>query len=228
MRRVVIFAAITAIGLILLLTFRSRAPDGAAASSPIPSVTRPTTTGPGTSTPPATSSAPVLRDGTHRAPGRRVHTDWGYVQVAVRIAHRRIVDITAVELPHGNPTDVQISRDAAPQLRAAALAAQSAHIDTISGLAIATSGTAERGLHVVDPHSGAPAVDIASLTVIEPDLATADALATAGVAMGRRARDWLESVPGHVALAIMADGRTWRTGRLRTDDAKVIEAHPVR
>jgi FAD:protein FMN transferase len=80
----------------------------------------------------------------------------------------------------------------------------------------------------VDPHSGAPAVDIASLTVIEPDLATADALATAGVAMGRRARDWLESVPGHVALAIMADGRTWRTGRLRTDDAKVIEAHPVR
>ncbi|HEX2307309.1 MAG TPA: FAD:protein FMN transferase [Jatrophihabitantaceae bacterium] len=115
----------------------------------------------------------------------------------------------------------------APSARAA-LAAQSAHIDTISGLAIATSGTAERGLHVVDPHSGAPAVDIASLTVIEPDLATADALATAGVAMGRRARDWLESVPGHVALAIMADGRTWRTGRLRTDDAKVIEAHPVR
>jgi FAD:protein FMN transferase len=95
-------------------------------------------------------------------------------------------------------------------------------------LAIATSGTAERGRHVVDPRNGAPAVDIASLTFIGSDLATADALATAGVAMGRRARDWLESVPGHVALAIMADGRTWRTGRLRADDAIAIEAHPVR
>jgi uncharacterized protein with FMN-binding domain len=138
-RRIVIFAAITAIGLILLLTFRSRAPDGPAAGSPVPSVSRPTASGPGTSTaPPATSSAPVLRDGTHRALGRRVHTNWGYVQVAVRVAHRRIVDITTVELPHGNPTDVQISRGAAPQLRAAALAAQSAHIDTISGATVTT------------------------------------------------------------------------------------------
>jgi thiamine biosynthesis lipoprotein len=95
------------------------------------------------------------------------------------------------------------------------------------GLAIATSGTAERGLHVVDPHSGAPTVDIASLTVIGPDLATADALATAGVAMGRRARDWLESVPGHIALAIMADGRTWRTGHLQADNSEDGEAHLV-
>jgi uncharacterized protein with FMN-binding domain len=140
-RRVVIFGAITAIGLILLLTFRSRAPDGPAAGSPVPSISRPTASAPGTSTPPsATSSAPALRDGTHRALGRRVHTDWGYVQVAVRIAHRRIVDITAVELPHGNPTDVQINRDAAPQLRAAALAAQSAHIDTISGATVTSEG----------------------------------------------------------------------------------------
>jgi hypothetical protein len=38
--------------------------------------------------------------------------------------------------------------------------------------------------------------------------------------MGRRARDWLESVPGHIALAIMADGRTWRTGRVRGDDGE--------
>jgi uncharacterized protein with FMN-binding domain len=139
-RRVVIFAAITAIGLILLLTFRSRAPDGPAAGTPVPSVTRPTGSGPGTSTSPAPSSVPVLRDGTHRALGRRVHTDWGYVQVAVRIAHRRIVDITAVELPHGNPTDIQINREAVPQLRAAALAAQSAHIDTISGATVTSAG----------------------------------------------------------------------------------------
>jgi uncharacterized protein with FMN-binding domain len=139
-RRVVIFAAITAIGLILLLTFRSRALNGPAAGSPVPSVSRPTASSPGTSAPPATSGAPVLPDGTHRALGRRVHTDWGYVQVSVRIAHRRVVDITAVELPHGNPTDVQINRGAVPQLRAAAIAAQSAHIDTISGATVTSEG----------------------------------------------------------------------------------------
>ena len=78
-------------------------------------------------------------------------------------------------------------------------------------LAVATSGTAERGCHVIDPHTGLPATAVASLTVAGPDLAIADAFATAGVAMGRQARDWLESVPDHAAMAIMADGTSWTT-----------------
>lgn len=43
-------------------------------------------------------------------------------------------------------------------------------------------------------------------------LTDADAYATAGYAMGDRARGWLESLPGTRSLAITADGATWRTG----------------
>jgi len=78
--------------------------------------------------------------------------------------------------------------------------------------AVATSGTAERGAHIIDPHQGAPASGLASLTVVGPSLALADAYATAAFAMGPdRARDWTESLDGYEAYAITADGDTWQT-----------------
>jgi len=79
-------------------------------------------------------------------------------------------------------------------------------------LAVATSGPAERGCHIVDPRTGRPpAHAAASLTVVCRGLTDADAHATAAYAMGDRARDWLESLPGTAAFAIAADGTTWHT-----------------
>ncbi|MER5730668.1 FAD:protein FMN transferase [Streptomyces sp. NPDC002138] len=78
-------------------------------------------------------------------------------------------------------------------------------------LAIATSGTAERGCHVLDPHRGTPAVGLASVTVVGPWLTMTDAYATAAFARGPDARPWLEGLEGYEALAVMPDGRTWRT-----------------
>ena len=77
--------------------------------------------------------------------------------------------------------------------------------------AVATSGTAERGPHIIDPHLGQPATGLASLTVVGPSLALADAYATAAFAMGDVARGWAERVPGYEAFGIAPDGRTWRT-----------------
>jgi FAD:protein FMN transferase len=78
--------------------------------------------------------------------------------------------------------------------------------------AVATSGVAERGAHIVDPHRGCPASGLASLTVVGPSLALADAYATAAFAMGAtRARDWTESLDGYQACAITAGGETWQT-----------------
>jgi thiamine biosynthesis lipoprotein len=78
--------------------------------------------------------------------------------------------------------------------------------------AVATSGTAERGTHIVDPHAGRPAAGLASLTVVGPSLALADACATAAFAMGPdRARAWAESLDGYEAYAITAAGQTWQT-----------------
>jgi thiamine biosynthesis lipoprotein len=77
--------------------------------------------------------------------------------------------------------------------------------------AVATSGTAERGLHVVDPATGATARELASVTVVGPDLGLADAYATAAMVKGRDARPWLEEQNGFEAFAVTADGLRWRT-----------------
>ena len=51
--------------------------------------------------------------------------------------------------------------------------------------AIATSGTYERGAHLIDPHTRRPATRLASASVTGPDLGLADALATAVAVAGR-------------------------------------------
>ncbi|WP_435882379.1 FAD:protein FMN transferase [Streptomyces kronopolitis] len=78
-------------------------------------------------------------------------------------------------------------------------------------LAVATSGTAERGAHILDPHTGAPATGPASVTVVGRGLTTTDAYATAAFAMGAGARDWLEGLDGHEGFAVAADGGMWHT-----------------
>ncbi len=77
---------------------------------------------------------------------------------------------------------------------------------------VATSGTAERGDHIVNPHAGRPAQGLASLTVAGPSLALADAYATAAFAMGPDlARDWTASLGEYDAYAITSTGATWQT-----------------
>lgn len=77
--------------------------------------------------------------------------------------------------------------------------------------AVATSGTAERGNHVVDPFTRKPASALASVTVVGADLTRADAYATAALAMGKPAREWLESLVGYEGFAVAADGSGWAT-----------------
>ncbi|MDN5381389.1 MULTISPECIES: FAD:protein FMN transferase [Streptomyces] len=73
-------------------------------------------------------------------------------------------------------------------------------------LAVATSGTAERGAHVVDPRTGRSAVtDLVAVTVIAPRLTWADCWATTAFAMGsREGLAWLESLPDVEGLLITA------------------------
>ncbi|MFF2408798.1 FAD:protein FMN transferase [Streptomyces sp. NPDC058092] len=78
-------------------------------------------------------------------------------------------------------------------------------------LAVATSGTAERGAHILDPRSGTPTTAFASLTVIGPRLTMTDAYTTAAFARGEDAQDWLEALDGYEAFAVLPDGRTWQT-----------------
>ncbi len=72
-------------------------------------------------------------------------------------------------------------------------------------LAIATSGTYARGEHVVDPHTGLPPAGVLSVTIVGPDLATADAYATAAFAMGENGPDWTVTLRPYEAFTILAD-----------------------
>jgi thiamine biosynthesis lipoprotein len=77
--------------------------------------------------------------------------------------------------------------------------------------AVATSGTAERGAHVVDPHTGRPATALASVTLVGRQLTFVDAYATAACAMGDTAREWVEQLDGYEAFAVTSGGRCWWT-----------------
>ena len=73
-------------------------------------------------------------------------------------------------------------------------------------VAVATSGNAERPGSVVDPFTRQPALALRSVTVVGSDIVTADAVATAALAMGRDAFDWLSNLPGYDAVVVAADG----------------------
>jgi len=78
-------------------------------------------------------------------------------------------------------------------------------------LAIATSGAYERGEHVIDPHTRRPPANVLSVTVTGPDLATADAYATAAFAMGSRCGQWVAGLAGYESMVILAGGRVLST-----------------
>lgn len=78
-------------------------------------------------------------------------------------------------------------------------------------LAVATSGTYERGEHIVDPHTGLAPAGVLSVTIVGQDLGTADAYATAAFAMGESAPSWVPRLFGYEAMLIMADETVLKT-----------------
>jgi len=71
-----------------------------------------------------------------------------------------------------------------------------------SGLAVATSGTYEKGQHILDPHTREPVDTWLSFTVVGPDILQADVLATACFAMGIAGLDFVSHRAGYEAYAI--------------------------
>jgi thiamine biosynthesis lipoprotein len=82
--------------------------------------------------------------------------------------------------------------------------------------AIATSGTYERGGHVINPRTGTPARGLRSVTVVGPDLSLADAYATAALAMGEPALAWLAKLAtdGYDSAVVTDDGRAFSSANL--------------
>ena len=82
-------------------------------------------------------------------------------------------------------------------------------IDVVDG-AVATSGTAERGVHILDPRSGEPATGVRSATVVADSLAEADLWATVAV-VGGDDLSWVSAARSRSGMTVTDDGgvRRW-------------------
>jgi len=80
-----------------------------------------------------------------------------------------------------------------------------------SDVGIATSGAYERGEHIVDPHTGSPPQGVLSVTVVGPDVASADAYATAAYAMGPSGAQWCAGLKDYGAMVILSEGNVLST-----------------
>jgi uncharacterized protein with FMN-binding domain len=74
--------------------------------------------------------------------GKPEDVGYGTVQVRVTLTGGRISDVQAVQMPSGGRSS-EIAAYAAPRLRSEVLAAQSAHIDTVSGASYDSEGYAK-------------------------------------------------------------------------------------
>ena len=120
--------------------------------------------------------------------------------------------------PTGQPFRIGIADPAAPR--------QLAEIVELTG-AIATSGSYERGGHLLDSRSGRPAARAASATVTGPDLGLADALATALAVAGEAGLAFIEPLSDYEALVIGFDGSKHRTRCFPTAPSSASESYAV-
>lgn len=79
--------------------------------------------------------------------------------------------------------------------------------------AVATSGLAERGEHILDPRTGRPATALASATVVADTLTLADVWATTAIVAGDEL-GWITDAPVRSGLTVGRDGRIrrWANG----------------
>lgn len=80
--------------------------------------------------------------------------------------------------------------------------------------AIATSGSYERGRHLLNPFTGELASQAASATITGPSLALADALATAVAVGGDEALGFVAEMDGYAGYLIRPDGSETDTGNI--------------
>ncbi|MEO5680845.1 MAG: FMN-binding protein [Acidimicrobiales bacterium] len=112
-----------------------RATGSRAGKTPHPSATTGSTAGTA-----ASRAAPTTVSAASSVDGPVVATNYGPVQVRVTLRGTQIAEVQALRLPSDRARSQRISAMAGPKLRAEALKAQSAQIDTISGATYTSGG----------------------------------------------------------------------------------------
>jgi len=152
MRRAVIVLGSTAAGLAALLSFKTHSVAAAdpAPSAPAPSATTqqaaPSSTGSaaarasGTPKAGTTQASTATQAATRTVTGTVASTQYGPMQVQVTLAGTKITKVTVLQRTDDGSESDQIDATAIPTLTSETLAAQSAHIDAVSGASYTSSG----------------------------------------------------------------------------------------
>ncbi|MEV6865098.1 FMN-binding protein [Streptosporangium subroseum] len=141
MRRVISAVLITAVGLVLLLSFK---PHEITAAADRPSVVSQNGSGSTGNTDASAGSigntdASAIND-DKVVTGDTADTRWGPVQVELVLSGGKVTNIKVLQAPDGNHRDIEINNQALPILKEEALSAQSAQIDTVSGATYTSEG----------------------------------------------------------------------------------------
>jgi uncharacterized protein with FMN-binding domain len=155
--RAAVTLAATAIGTVLLFSFRTPpaapiatlAPSSTSSSSSTPSPTATPSAAPPsggasptpTATPTPTPAASGLKSGSFT--GQTYANPYGNVQVQVVISGGKITDVKTIQYPNGHQQSVFINSQALPLLREEVLQAQSAKINIIGGATFTSEGYAQ-------------------------------------------------------------------------------------
>ena len=83
---------------------------------------------------------------------------------------------------------------------------------TLHDQSMATSGRYERGAHVIDPFTGAPAMKVDSATVVGPDAGLVDAVASAALVRGRDSMTWFADLGPAWSLQLVVGQQAWMFG----------------
>lgn len=150
MKKILAAVGGTTAGLVLLLSSKTGHPPALPAAAGAAASTGSAGAGAGSSGSTAGSSPTAVSGsspaGTSTAvrivAGAAEDTRYGPVQVQISVVGKKITAVTALQLPQDDGRSVQISSVAGPMLASEALAAQSAHIDAISGATYTSDGYA--------------------------------------------------------------------------------------
>ena len=157
--RAAVAIVVTALGLVLLFSFKTPAtvplrtggapPSIAAADGPSGRPAETSTPGRVGGTPKPTSNG-----GTVTITGDDVPNQFGDVQLQVTFSNGKIADIKALQLPYDRRRSAEISQYAEPLLRSEALQAQSAQIDLVSGATYTSDSYAQSLQSAIDKAHG--------------------------------------------------------------------------
>ena len=118
MPKVVVALLVTAVAVVLLAGYDTKPPR---------------TVNPNSALKPRPTAAPKLPPGARAAVGPPAITPFSVIQVQATVQHGKLIGVKTVELTGDGPHTQALNARAEPLLRASALEAQSADVDTVSG-----------------------------------------------------------------------------------------------